>query len=278
MATSGSADWTNSRDDIITRACRKAKIINSGAVPSTNLLAEASDALNAIVKNLQTDGVHIWAVEWVDHPLTASSEVTGTDGEVYTCIRGHTSAPANEPITGASWSTYWVKRGSTGGVWATATEYESIGDFDLEADLIAVDKAFYRRDGKDYPLVVKDFQDYADIHDKALEGIPGIFYINQKLSPQRGYLVPQPDDAENVLHYHKIRHLEDFDDPANTPDFPVRWIDILVRYLAADLGEDYNLLLSEVNNLRKKADRDKIKAMGADAPKTDDNFVEPAYD
>ena len=46
--------------------------------------------------------------------------LAGTDGEVYTCNRGHISANANRPITGADYQAYWRQEGSTGGAWGAA--------------------------------------------------------------------------------------------------------------------------------------------------------------
>jgi len=77
-------------------------------------------------KDLSSLKVHI-------HPaptsISSSSEVTGTDGTVYRCIMGHTSADVNKPVTGTSFSLYWdvgleIGKGGTGGTWVTATNYD----------------------------------------------------------------------------------------------------------------------------------------------------------
>lgn len=276
MATSGSTDWTRTRDELLAEILKKSQAVGPEETPSAPKIADASVALNAIVKNLQTDGVMLWTLEEVTKTLTASSEVTGTDGDVYTCIKSHTSTVANKPVTGADWSTYWVKRGSTGGVWADVTGYTSIGDFDLETDLIAVEKAYYRQDGTDYPLELKDYQSYADIQDKALESIPAILYVERKLT-QHGYLFPLPNDSSAVLHYQKIRIIEDFDTKDNTPDFPVRWILPLIYLGAAYMGENYDLDFIQVRDLRAQGNRLKDKLLKFEAPKEDNEYIESAY-
>jgi Tfp pilus tip-associated adhesin PilY1 len=43
--------------------------------------------------------------------------VLGTDSNNYTCIKDHTAAAENRPITGASWATYWAQQGTGGGTW-----------------------------------------------------------------------------------------------------------------------------------------------------------------
>lgn len=57
---------------------------------------------------------------------STASVVLGSDGLNYTCIRSHTAAAANAPITGADYATYWTQTGTGGVAWAAATEYESI--------------------------------------------------------------------------------------------------------------------------------------------------------
>jgi Tfp pilus tip-associated adhesin PilY1 len=49
--------------------------------------------------------------------------VLGTDGNNYTCIKDHTGAVENRPITGASWATYWAQQGTGGGTWVAGTVY-----------------------------------------------------------------------------------------------------------------------------------------------------------
>ena len=51
--------------------------------------------------------------------------VLGTDGKNYTCIKDHTAAAENCPITGASWATYWAQQGTGGGTWVAGTGYSA---------------------------------------------------------------------------------------------------------------------------------------------------------
>lgn len=82
---------------------------------------------------------------WADNPITArqvyralydnlqgiqnvnigSVVVIGTDGLDYSCILAHTAEPADKPITGANWATYWVATGSSGigSAWIFGTLY-----------------------------------------------------------------------------------------------------------------------------------------------------------
>lgn len=71
--------------------------------------------------------------------------VTGTDALDYSCIKSHTAATDNKPITGQNWRLYWRQTGSGGSAWASGTEYSNgellrylfkrpLYDFDLSTD------------------------------------------------------------------------------------------------------------------------------------------------
>jgi hypothetical protein len=72
MATSGSTDWTLNRNQVITGALRKLAVLPSGGTPSAAQISDASDALNALVKAYQADGMPLWK--------TTSTTFTVTDG------------------------------------------------------------------------------------------------------------------------------------------------------------------------------------------------------
>lgn len=51
--------------------------------------------------------------------------ILGTDSNTYTCIRGHTAAAANRPVTGADWASYWKLTGTGGVTWSSDASYVS---------------------------------------------------------------------------------------------------------------------------------------------------------
>lgn len=71
--------------------------------------------------------------------------ITGTDSLNYSCIKSHTAAAINRPITGSSWRVFWRQTGSGGSAWASGTSYANgellrylfkrpLYDFDLSTD------------------------------------------------------------------------------------------------------------------------------------------------
>lgn len=71
MATSGSTDWTLNRDQVITSALRKLAVLPSGGSATAAQISDAADALNAIVKAFQADGMPLWKI--TSHTFTVTS-------------------------------------------------------------------------------------------------------------------------------------------------------------------------------------------------------------
>jgi hypothetical protein len=73
MATSNSTNWSLNRDQVISSALRKLGVLPSGGTPSTAQVNDATDALQALVKAFQADGMPLWKVH-----TTSFSTVAGT--------------------------------------------------------------------------------------------------------------------------------------------------------------------------------------------------------
>ena len=278
MAVSGVYSFDPSRTDIITGAFQRIGVVGAGQTLSAELLNQGAFWLNLLVKSMQTEGVRLWTEEWETQTLTASSEVTGTDGEVYECIRPHTSAAANKPVTGADYSTYWTKRGTTGGVWATSTAYTAQGVFDLPARTVSISKAFYRStQDNDIPIELTRLSAYLDITDKTLKGDPTLLAINEDISTSRVFLYPIPDDTTDVIHYLRTRPLHDFDAAGDTSDFPQRWIETIIYGLAERLSHVHDLPLDDRQILDRRYRASLKVAKRDDTESFESDFIEGAF-
>jgi len=74
VATSNSANFSITRDDIIKGALRLCGALALGETPSTDQVTEASDSLNMLVKAWQADGMAIWARGEYTLPLTLDTK------------------------------------------------------------------------------------------------------------------------------------------------------------------------------------------------------------
>lgn len=272
--------WDQTRNQIIKRALRIIGVLSQGNEPSSAQLIESSDALNGLMKSLSAENIWLWKMEWIAKKLAASSEVTGSDSLIYTCIRGHTSDSTNKPITGDQWKLYWKKEGSTGGVWVTATAYNCIGDMTLGADVLDVYKVLVRQNNDNdiaVPLVSRN--EYANLSRKndSPSNVPIYGWID-KQDNQRLYLYPFPDAITSyIVQIHVQKVLDDLVLPAANPDVPLRFYDLLCYGLAEVLADEYGLNLGERGFISGKFNRYKRQALNDNTEDTTYNTVKSAF-
>jgi len=276
MVTSGSSDFDLTRTQILNSGLRKVGAIAQGESALPDMLTEASEALNVFVKNLNNEGLRLWKREWWTKTFTAASEVTGTDALIYTCIRSHTSAATDRPITGANYKSYWKQTGTTGGGWVIATAYSAIGEFQFDADVIGVEKAFLRYAGADIPLSIPSFSEYLDISSKDDFGQPSILSVEQT-ARFKGYLWPQPNNTDYILNVLQYTKLEDYDAAGDTSDFYQKWMRYLIFQLSADLGPEYALMMERQSYFDIKAEGLKKELLKREVEISEGQFIRSAY-
>jgi hypothetical protein len=60
MASSGTSTFTETRDQLITRAMRQCSAIQAGEIPQAADIQTCSEALNAMIKEWDALGIHVW--------------------------------------------------------------------------------------------------------------------------------------------------------------------------------------------------------------------------
>jgi len=211
-------DFTLILREMCERALRISRFTATGETSSPNHVTIASNAMNSMIKRWQSKNIHLWEMEWITYPLsTASSEVVGSDGLNYKCIRGHTASSSNKPVTGTDWSTYWLQTGSSGSTWVDATAYTCIADFEINTDYLSIEKSFIRYSNTDYPVSLIDKNKFFEVSDKTITGMPNLLFL-EKLTTRKIHLLPQPDIETYVLHCYISKKLKDFDSLLDTPD------------------------------------------------------------
>ncbi len=281
MGTSGSFDWTATRNQIVNRSLRIIGAIDQEGSPTAAQLSNASEALNSIVKNLQTMNLGLWAREWTTKALAISTLLTH-NAVNYLCVRSHTSSAAgatgDEPGVGDDWETFWMVGGTGGAAWATATAYNAIGDFVPAADTIYIEEAFVRRADSDHPMRVIRYDAYlSDVGTKYSTGLPNVLAFNNSLADPHAFTYPQSDSVTDIIHYLRYRKLENFDGAANNPDAPVAWIEVLVFALARRLSPEYGLPLEERYYLGREATRFLNAAKKSDQEVVTAESLDPIY-
>jgi len=81
MATSGTSNYSTTRDSLIKAALRACGAIAQGETPTADQYTEASEALNFIAKAFMADGMPLWAMKQYSVPLTSTSTYNIGDGQ-----------------------------------------------------------------------------------------------------------------------------------------------------------------------------------------------------
>src|SRR5689334_7321747 len=106
MATSGSADFSTTRDRIIKRALQIMGVLEAGEDPSAEDTQSCALALNTMVKEWMADGFKLWKIKQVIVFLSEDTEVyslgdTGDHASV-TTVKTELAAAASSGATSIS--------------------------------------------------------------------------------------------------------------------------------------------------------------------------------
>lgn len=99
---------------------------------------------------------------------------------------------------------------------------------------LAILEAFVRRSSQDTAVRKISREEYFGIPDKTVQGLPTQLYFDRKTGLY--YLWHVPENSTDVVHYARLRRLQDVTTGAETPDVPYRWYEALAAGLAAKLA------------------------------------------
>jgi hypothetical protein len=229
MATSGSSNFTETRDSIITRALRICGALGQGETASTTEITEASQAMNDIIKALQADGMQLW------HRTTISFSPTAGDSS-YLIGTGSVIAQTAPLKVYNAWNRNVTTSFDTPMIVVTKQEY------DMFSDKVA---------STGVPNVL-----HYDPPNSTTGEMIGTVYL---------YVGPSADFCANHDIYMTVQHpIQDFDASTDNPDFPSYWYECIIWMLAADLAYEYKVPLSERAMIAKKADDEHFRALSFD--------------
>jgi len=275
LATSNSSDFTATRDQIIDSAARKVNAIAQGITMSSAMRSDFAFDLNAMVKNLQATGIHVWTmqeatlfpqVDQVQYGLSLTTTDHVTQSYVSTALDGAAASGATtitvDSITGISnadnigvvvddGTIHWT---TVNGAPAGSTVTLTTGLDDSSADgnvvyaytskivrpLKVVDARRYTvADARETPLFASARRDYQALPDKTQTGAANQFFYDPQLSTGQLYIWPAPADVDDIIKFTWHRPIEDFDAATDNPDLPQEWIEPLVWNLALRLTAQY---------------------------------------
>lgn len=284
MATSGSTNYTVSRNEIITEALQIAGAHDAADATPGEEVTAAARTLNLMIKGLVTKAPDLFFRNTVTLFLVSGTEsytlstAHATESYVETDVRvsggtGDTTLEVDS-TTGMTAADYIGVKLDTGAIhWTTIDSITDTDTLVLATALpsaVAVDNNVYtyttkapepkrimnayRRDtsGNDSPVALIGWNEYSRLSDKNASGsVTQIHYgQNGKL-----YVWPATDTAIDKLVLTYESNIEDFDSSGDNPDFPSEWYETLAWQLAARLSVKYGLPMQDRSGIWAIADR-----------------------
>jgi hypothetical protein len=264
VATSGSVDFSVSRDNLIEDALRHAGIIGIEDSASSVQKTWAARLLNMMVKAWGAHGPALWArkVGYI-LPQTDTNEIDlGATGDHATASYTQTTL-SSSAVDGASTvvvasatgisNGYYIGVETDEGMHWTTVNGAPVGTTVTLTDALVGDaasgayvwvyqtklvrplhifEAYVRNeDGNtEYPIDVVAKQIYESMGNKETESTPNLLAYEPLLDNGRVYIQPRIAGGETIIKIVFQRPFEDFDAANDTPDFPQEW------YLALMLG------------------------------------------
>jgi hypothetical protein len=275
MATSGSKDFSLTRNDIINSALRKLGEYDKGETPSGDETADASEALNILINEfagVYNADIFLRAELTLFIQKGQESYLIGPTGDNVTESYAETTLTVGESdtdtvlavvdSTGMTTGDYVGVKVDDGSIhWTTVTVDSAVQitlavgiDDDAAAgnEVYAYTTKAYRPHGI-YAVLRRDpndldnqigkigEQEYFDLTDKDSAGVPNSVWYRASLDDGKMFVWPtgdgQTDKLVAIAHYYP----DDFDAASDTAQFPIQWTSALIWGLAAELGPEYGL-------------------------------------
>lgn len=243
MATSGSANWGLTRDEIIKLAYQRMDVIGDGETPSTDQYTKAATVLNGIVKEWQGDGMPLWKISTFSFTPVAS---TGS----YSIAVGATTIARYPPLKILQ---AWYRDNAT---------------YPNDTPLQLVTKA-------DYNLLTPKTQEGTPVN--IWYDPPGNQGRTSVEPAGTLYLWPEPSAAfvaSNTIYLVGQFMFEDFDASGDYPDFPSNFNNALAWALADEMSLGEGVPSGKVAQIEKRAARSKQAALN-NGPEEGSLFLQP---
>ncbi len=273
MATSGSTNFALTRNQIITDAFTVLGVLGAEDTLSSADLAYGNRVFDQMIKQLQADGIGIWAKTEAtlfltdgvasyqlggSNPAKASNTVVETTSTASAALGAGTIAVTS--VTGmTALDNIGIVLDSGVIQWTTITSIASL-TITLGAVLTgavasgnrvytyttAISRPFditqaRLRNSTDFDRLLKPVarEYYFSIPNKTTESTPTLYHYAPQLNNATLYLWPTPDSVNLRVKFTYTRTLEDMDSSTDNPDFPQEWLLALGYNLAVFLAPAY---------------------------------------
>ena len=288
MTTSGSIDFSVSRDNLIEDALRAAGALGVEDSASSTQLSHAARILNMIVKAWGAYGPALWArsTQYLlpvsdTNTVTMSASGGHVTGSYTQTTLGAAAASGATTITVASATGFgsgyyvgielsdgsmsWhVQTGAAAGLVITLTvalaaaadsgAYVYVYQTKANRVLRVIDAYSLNLDSDNStPIEIVPLQDYNQVGYKPSESSPFQLTYDPQLNSGTIYIYPRFSIAEEIIVLTCQRTFEDFDAASDTPDFPQEWYFPMYYALAVALAPTYGLPVQDRAALKSEA-------------------------
>ena len=270
MATSGSIDFSATRDDIITESLELLGVLGEGEAANTDQLTSCARSLNMLVKTWQAEGLNLFAMQQAYLFLEVDTSSYLLPGAHWTTSFSETTLAADaalgaSTITVASaanisdadfigiyqdgtmlWTTV---NGAPAGAVVTLTDVLTaaassgavVYSYTTAATrpMALLEAVVHQFNSTDLPIEIVSRQEYHYQPLKTTDGRVVEIYYDPQVAAGRLYVWPESDDPRNYLKINVQRTLDDLDDAADDVDFPQEWFLPLAYNLAMALIPKY---------------------------------------
>lgn len=297
MSTSGSTNFNQTRNEIVTDALTGLGVLRPGGTATTNDINYCSNWLNKIVKSWEGQGIHMWkeaegtlflltnvntytiagtgnvaGIDVVETTLTAAASTTSL---TVTSTTGMTAADqiGIELDDGTrQWTTIVSVDSSTGlTITASVSSAASSGNT-IFTYTTAVSKPmhissarFRNTDGTDRMVFLKGRDEFMQIPNKTTTGKINQAFYTPGLTSGTIYVWPTPDAVSDRLKFSYVKLIEDFDAAGDNPDFPTEWLLTLTKSLMYCIARTYGKTNQDIMQLKQEADQSLIEMQLWDA-------------
>ena len=314
MASSGSVDFTVTRDDIINAAAFEIGVKALGQTLTSEVTDPIAQALNMLVKQWQgkadfAPGLKVWtrrraylflqsdqhqyalgptgdhATEsFVSTTLTASVSATDTSLTV-SSITGISSGD-NIGIIQDDGSIHWdtvngAPSGSTvvitNGMASAASANNTLYAYTtkMRRPVDLLTISLRNSDTEDTPIEKIDLYQYEAISAKTADGTPTQAYYEAQRGNGQLYLSSEPTNMTNYVRMVYLSDIEDFDTGSDNPDYPVEWFRALKYNLAVDIAPGFG---KQVTNTLAALAVDSLSIARNANPETSAEYFQPGLD
>lgn len=300
MATSGSVDFSQTRNEIIGDALVQIGAIAAGDAPSAEDSAFAARQLNRMVKAWQADGVHLWKRKEAylfcstgqaryGFGSAATDHAAEVSDVAFTTLTADAASGASsltvDSTTGIAaadyigvvlddgtidWDTVSAVPGAitlTGTLSGAASSGNAVFAYTTRLNRPLRIVAASRRDTNeiDTPIIMTSHEEYQRIPNKTSQGRTNNVYYQPEIPTGYAYLWPAPDTSSDRIRITCELPIEDFDASSNTADLPQEWLDALVWNLARRLMPSYGTPAADRQQIMFEAEQSYQTLKGWDA-------------